>query len=121
MDAWKKARLIRIFFFNEVIPTLPTEERYNLGTQMRKASVSATANISEGYGRHYFKEGIRFYRIARGSMYELKDHLISCHDIRCIDDSIFEKGLYLIEDAKMKLNGFIRFVEGEEKKRMKRR
>jgi four helix bundle protein len=115
LDAWKKARLTRIFFYDEVIPNLPIEEKYNLGTQIRKASVSATANISEGYGRYYFKEGIRFYRIARGSMYELKDHLISCHDIRFIDDSIFEKGLQLIEEAKAKLNGFIKFVEAKKR------
>ena len=114
LDAWKKARLVRIFFYSEVIPVLPSEEKYNLRTQISRASVSATANISEGYGRFHYKEGIQFYRIARGSLYELKDHLICCLDSEYIDERIFEKGVDLIEQAKVKLNGFIKFVEGRQ-------
>lgn len=39
---------------------------------MRRASVSARANIAEGYGQFHFKEGTRQYRIARGSLYDLR-------------------------------------------------
>ena len=77
--------------------------------------MSVTANISEGYGRFHYQEGIQYYRIARGSLYELKDHLICCRDLQCIDDSLFEKGIDLIEQAKVKLNGFIKFVEAKQK------
>jgi len=115
LDAWKKARAVRIFFYTEIISTLPTEEKYNLGVQIRRASVSVTANISEGYGRFHYQEGIQHYRIARGSLYELKDHLITCRDLQYIDDSPFEKGVDLIEQAKVKLNGFIKFVEAKQK------
>ena len=116
LRAWEKARLVKLFFYAEVIPLLPLEERFNLHVQIRKAGVSGTANISEGYGRHYFKDGIKFYRISRGSLYELKDHLISCHDLVYITDQIFEKGIQLIEDAKAALNGYIRYVERKTKK-----
>jgi len=85
-------------------------EKYNLNIQIRKACISATANIAEGYGRYHYQEGIQFYRIARASIYELKDHLISCSDLTFIPPEIFEKGLSLIEDAKLTLNGYIRYV-----------
>ena len=114
LSAWKKARLTRMFFYTEIIPVLPAEEKYNLGLQMRRASVSTTANISEGYGRFHFKEGIRHYRIARGSLYELKDHLIACLDSEYIDRSLYEKGIDLIEQTKVTLNGFIKFVEAKQ-------
>ena len=114
LDAWKKARLVRIFFYSEIISVLPSEEKYNLAAQIRRACVSATANISEGYGRFHYKEGLQFYRIARASLYELKDHLISCLDSEYIDEMLFEKGIDLIEQAKVKLNGFIKFVEGRQ-------
>jgi four helix bundle protein len=110
LDAWKKARLVKLFFYKEVIPHLPIEEKFNLNQQIRKASVSGTANISEGYGRFHYQEGIQFYRISRGSFYELKDHLISCFDLDFIGKETFEKGISLIEDAKVTLNGFIKFV-----------
>jgi len=111
LDAWKKARILKIFFYNEIIPTLPSEEKFNLCTQIRKASVSVTANISEGYGRYNYQEGIQFYRIARGSIYELKDHLTSCLDLSFIDKSLFDDGIVLIEDAKKTINGYIKFVK----------
>ena len=113
LEAWKKARLVKLFFYIEVIPHLPAEEKFNLNIQIRKASVSGTANISEGYGRYHYQEGIQFYRISRGSIYELKDHIISCYDFNFISKEVFEKGISLIEDAKITLNGYIKFVTSQ--------
>jgi len=113
LEAWKKARIVKLFFYREVIPLLPVEEKYNLDIQIRKSSVSATANISEGYGRFNFQEGIQFYRISRASMYELKDHLISCYDFKYLNKDIYDKGISLIEDAKITLNGYINFVKSQ--------
>jgi four helix bundle protein len=109
--AWKKGRLVRKFFYTDVITVLPSDEKYILGAQIRRASISVTANIAEGYGRFHYREGMQFYRIARGSLYELKDHLISCNDLESIDISLFERGIDLIEQAKATLNGFIIFVD----------
>ena len=116
LDAWKKARVLKLFFYSEVIPALPSEEKYNLNVQIRKASVSVTANISEGYGRYHHQECIQFYRIARGSIYELKDHITTCFDLKFIDKGLFERGIILIEDAKKTLNGYIKFVKYNKEK-----
>ncbi len=53
LEAWKKCREVKNFFYKEIIPKLPNEEKCNLGTQIRKACVSITANIAEGYGRFH--------------------------------------------------------------------
>ena len=111
LEAWKKARTLKLFFYNEVIPVMPNKERYNLGTQVRRASVNVTANISEGYGRYYHQESIHFCRISRGSMYELKDHLTTCLDLNLINKELFDRGTFLIEDAKKTLNGYIKFLQ----------
>ena len=113
LDAWRKARIVKLFFYNKIIPALPLEEKYNLNLQIRKAGVSATANISEGYGRFHYQEGIQFYRVSRGSLYELKDHLITCFDLSFIDTTIFEECIGFIEDAKVTLNGYINFVKSK--------
>ena len=97
--------------YNEIIPLLPAIERYNLSIQIQRASISITANIAEGYGRYHFREALQFYRIARGSLYELKDHLISCYDLGFVDSEVYRTGLNLIESAKTTLNGFINFVK----------
>ncbi|WP_348343880.1 four helix bundle protein [Ignavibacterium sp.] len=113
--AWQKCRDVKLFFYNKILPLLPSEERYNLDYQIRKASVSLTANIAEGYGRFHFQEGIQYYRISRASLYELKDHLFSCFDLNFIDIELKNEGEYLIEEAKKTLNGYINFVKSKVK------
>lgn len=71
LEAWKKCREVKLFFYNKILPLLPKEKFY-LDFQIRKASVSSTSNISEGDGRYHYQEGIQFYRISRASLYELK-------------------------------------------------
>lgn len=115
LEAWKKAREVKLFFYKKILPKLPKGEKFNLDIQIRKASISSTANIAEGYGRFHYQEGIQFYRIARGSLYELKDHLISCYDFDYIANDLFDEGLHLIESAKITLNGYINFVQRQKR------
>lgn len=107
---WKDARELKLFFYKIVVPCIPFEEKHNLISQVKRAAISATANIAEGYGRFHYQEGIQFYRISRGSIYELKDHLISCYDLGFINSKIFNEGIALIEKTKISLNGFINYL-----------
>ncbi len=111
LKAWQDARKVKLFFYRKVIPMLPPSKKFNLDTQIRKASIGATANIAECYGRYHYKEGIQFYRTARGSLYELKDHLISCLDFDYINKDIFNEGLNLIETAKISISGYINYTK----------
>lgn len=110
LEAWAKCRDVKLFFYKNILPLLPKEEKFNLDNQIRRASVSVTANIAEGYGRYHYKEGIQYYRISRGSLYELKDHLITCFDFGYVSAEIKIDGETLIESAKRTLNGYINFV-----------
>ena len=80
LKAWIRCREVKNFIYKKILSHLPREEKYNLDIQIRKASVSISLNIAEGYGRYLYQEGIRFYRISRGSLYEKQVHLISCYD-----------------------------------------
>jgi four helix bundle protein len=111
LECWKLARKVKLFFYEKILPKLPKEEKYNLGNQIRDAAISATANIAEGYGRFHFKESIQFYRISRGSQFELKDHLISCLDLKFIAKELFNEGLNLLESSLKTLNGYIRYTQ----------
>jgi len=93
LEAWKKCRDVKLFFYKKILSCLPWEEKFNLDIQIRKAAVSTISNISEGYGRYQYQEGIQFYRISRASLYELKDHLLSCYDLNY--ESLFLIPLYL--------------------------
>ncbi|MBI9037672.1 MAG: four helix bundle protein [Bacteroidales bacterium] len=108
---WQNAREVKLFFYKKILPILPNEEKFNLCIQIRKSSCSSTANIAEGYGRYSFQEGLQFYRISKGSSYESKDHLISCYDFGYINETLYNEGLVLIENAKISLNGYINFFK----------
>ena len=108
---WQDARRVKLFFYKKILPLLPKEEKFNLDIQIRKSSCSSTANIAEGYGRYSYQQGLRFYRISKGSTYESKDHLISCYDFGYINENLYKEGQELIEKAKISLNGYINFVK----------
>ena len=118
LQCWQKAREVRKFFLKEILQLIPSEERFHLKMQIKKALVSITANIAEGYGRFHYKEAVQFYRISRGSLFELKDHLISGSDFGYFSDNLTEKGVELIEIAKKSLNGYINYTLNKLKQNM---
>lgn len=74
LDVYKLARKLRNRIY-ELTKKLPNDERYNLVVQMRRASLSLTSNIAEGYGRYHYQENIQYCRQARGSLHEMLDHV----------------------------------------------
>jgi four helix bundle protein len=53
----------------------PPFTKFDLGRQLTDSSDSISSNISEGYGRYFFKENIKFCFYSRGSVLETKNHL----------------------------------------------
>ncbi|MBC6491578.1 four helix bundle protein [Flavihumibacter stibioxidans] len=64
-----------------ITTVLPSEERFNLVQQIRRASISVMLNLSEGSSRKSAAERKRFYEIARGSVIELDAALEICNDL----------------------------------------
>src|SRR6266576_2535146 len=77
LDVYKSAREFRKNMYG-VNKRLPSFEKFELGSQIRTASVSLTNNIAEGHGRYHYLEQIKFTLNARGSLEELLDDLNVC-------------------------------------------
>ena len=71
----------------ELIKTLPKEEDYNLKSQMKRAKLSVTNNVAEGFGRYHYQENIQYCRQSRGSICELIDDFNECYDEGYIDQT----------------------------------
>jgi four helix bundle protein len=111
LEVWQKGRALRNGISN-LTKTFPEEEKYKLANQMIRASRSVTANISEGYGRFHFQENIQFCRQARGSLFELIDHLTVALDEKYIEESEFSKIKRQIFEVIRILNGYIKYLKG---------
>ncbi|MCE5326795.1 MAG: four helix bundle protein [Planctomycetaceae bacterium] len=79
LEVYKAARAFRQRVY-KLASLLPPEEKYGLAQQMRRAAVSITSNIAEGYGRHHWQENTQFCRHSRGSLMELIDQINVCLD-----------------------------------------
>lgn len=109
-ELYNTARRFRIAVYR-LIRQLPVEEKYCLGTQMRRAAVSVTNNIAEGHGRWYFRENIRFCRTARGSVGELIDDFNACLDEKYGDASAVESLRGDADQLIARINSYIASLE----------
>lgn len=70
MTVWQKAFALLLQIY-KITKSLPNEEKFGLVSDMRRAANSVVHNISEGYGRFESRDKTRFYKISRGSCYEI--------------------------------------------------
>ncbi len=71
---WQSAHSLCLKIY-ETSSNFPMSESLGLTAQIRRASVSVSSNIAEGYGRATTKDQEHFYQLASGSMHQLKNHL----------------------------------------------
>ena len=77
---WQKARILLKEVYR-ITGQFPSDEKYILVSNMRRAAHSVMHNIAEGYGRYENKDKSRFYKISRGSAYELISETLSSLDL----------------------------------------
>jgi four helix bundle protein len=78
-----------------------------IGKQLVKAADSVSANLSEGFGRFYYKEEKQYCYYSRGSLSETKTWLTKANNRNLISDEDFNRYSELIKDMGIKLNNYI--------------
>jgi four helix bundle protein len=106
LRAWQQSHRLVLETYR-LTKQFPKEEVFGIVSQMRRAAVSVTSNIAEGFGRQGYKEKTQFYYLAQGSLIELKNQLIVCRDIKYISQQEFEKVSELSNHAHRLLQGLI--------------
>lgn len=75
LEIWRRSlRLCKTIY--QFTSGLPSDEKYGLVSQMRRAAVSAPSNIAEGHSRGTTKDYIRFLWMANGTLAEWETQLL---------------------------------------------
>lgn len=72
---WRKGVALADIIY-KATSRFPSDEKFGLTCQIRRAAVSVPSNIAEGYGRNSTRDYVRFLRTAAGSLYEIQTQLI---------------------------------------------
>ena len=84
--------------------TLPQNEQFAFSSQIRRAIVSVSSNIAEGFGRSSVKEKLQFYSIAYGSLLETKSLLLLGEKLGFFEISTVEKLTATITSLQKQIN-----------------
>ena len=101
LNAWKEGHVLVLMVYKST-ENFPKREIFGLINQMRRAIVSVTSNIAEGFSRITSKDKCHFYSIASGSLTELQNQLVVARDLKFLEKSDFDKIAYqTVEVAKL--------------------
>lgn len=107
--AWQEAHRCALKVY-EVTRAFPKDEMFGLVSQMRRAAVSITSNIAEGFGRKTSPDKRQFYNVAGVSIAEIQSQLFLARDLGYLDEATHELLFQMTESAYRLLNGLISYI-----------
>ena len=110
LPVWKSSRQLTVQIYQ-----LTRNERFKkdfgLVDQMRRASISISSNIAEGFERGSKKEFIQFLYRAKGSAGELRSQLYTTLDLGYIDRAVVQGLLTQVVSLSRQLSAFISSIK----------
>ncbi|MDI6839622.1 MAG: four helix bundle protein [bacterium] len=84
---------------------------YGLKEQIRRAAVSISSNIAEGFERESKEEFIYFLYVARGSAGEVRSQLYVAKNLGYLLEEEFKRVNTLCESVSKQISGFIDYLK----------
>jgi len=107
LKVWQKAHALTLDVYRGT-SGFPSDERYGLTSQLRRACASVPANLAEGCARNGDVDFARFVTIAAGSASETDYHLLLARDLGYLEESAYQSLFFQICKVKRMLNTFER-------------
>src|SRR3989344_8804995 len=105
--AWQKGHELVLEIY-KITKAFPKEEQFGLTNQLRRAAISLTSNIAEGFSRRSYKEKLQFYSIALGSLTEIQNQLLIAKDIGLLTAKNFSDIANQTVEVSKVMNGLIK-------------
>jgi len=107
LECWQAARELARGVYRAA-QTQPLARDHSLQNQMKRAAISVSGNIAEGFERGTRKQQIELCHVAKGSVGELRSQVIIAHDVGLLDDGAFNWLRERCERCSRLLHGYIR-------------
>ncbi|WP_034918213.1 four helix bundle protein [Gillisia sp. CAL575] len=108
--AWQKARELNSELYL-ITGHGDFSKDYGLRDQIRRASISITSNIAEGFERETTKEFIRFLYIAKASSGEFRSQLYLATDLKYVSNDEFERLNLKVSEVSKLISGLIKYLK----------
>jgi four helix bundle protein len=108
LDVYQAARKFKIDI-KKMSSLFPKEERFDLISQMNRASASISANLAEGSGRYSNFDQAHFTNISYASGLEIIDHLNTALNLHCIQKGEYEQTRIKLDGILSKLNALYKY------------
>lgn len=110
LNVWQKSReLVKFIYF--LTSKFPKEELFGISSQMRRAVISISSNIAEGFVHSSKKDFIRFLEISYSSTSELETQIILSFDLNYVIEIDLNLGLEKISEIQKMLSGLIKSLK----------
>ena len=110
LDVYKFSHTAALDIY-KITKDFPTEEKFGLVSQMRRAAYSVPMNLAEGSHRLNTKEYRQFVGTAKGSAGEMKYQLLLAKDLNYIDEKIYNELIAQYERISKMLTGLAKSLE----------
>jgi len=110
LNIWQDAHTLSIKIY-QITKSFPDEEKFGFTNQIRRSSVSISANIAESCGRYTKKDRIHLLIVARGSLFETRSHLSIDLDLQYLNRKIFLEIDESYEILLKRLNSYIAYIK----------
>src|SRR5215470_12833204 len=106
--AWQRADDLFIKLHRLASTRFPASERFELGSQLRRAAYSVAANVVEGFARRYRRARLHFLNIAEGSLAEVGYCVHVAHRLGYFGDDLLAELEKDVNGVGAPLSGLVR-------------
>jgi four helix bundle protein len=114
LDVWKIGMAVVKTVYS-LTANFPSEERFGLISQMRRAAISIPSNIAEGHARKSRAEFRQFISVALGSLAELETQLILSQDLNFMKKEATEAIMLQLDTLGKMLRGLSKSLSSSPK------
>ena len=108
--AWQESHKLVLAIY-KATEAFPKSEQFGLTLQLRRAAVSISSNIAEGFSKLSPKEKLQFYRTALASLTEVQNQILIARDIRSIQPDQFKSTADQTVMVSKLINGLLKSIK----------